>query len=117
MTLSLYDTMSRAKRPFAPKDPSRVTLYVCGPTVYNYAHIGNFRTFLFEDLLRRVLEARGFKVSCAESAADAMKLADILPFDAAVIVDPSSPHAVAFQQLILFSTVRIMVIRLQLMNC
>src|ERR1041384_7684600 len=55
MTLSLYDTMSRAKRPFAPKDPSRVTLYVCGPTVYNFAHIGNFRPVVVFDLLFRVL--------------------------------------------------------------
>jgi len=55
MTLSLYDTMSRSKRPFAPKDPSRVTLYVCGPTVYNFAHIGNFRPVVVFDLLFRVL--------------------------------------------------------------
>jgi len=55
MTLSLYDTMSRAKRPFAPKDPSRVTMYVCGPTVYNFAHIGNFRPVVVFDLLFRVL--------------------------------------------------------------
>ena len=55
MTLSLYDTMSRAKRPFVPKDPSRVTMYVCGPTVYNFAHIGNFRPVVVFDLLFRVL--------------------------------------------------------------
>ena len=55
MTLSLYDTMSRAKRPFAPRDPSRVTMYVCGPTVYNFAHIGNFRPVVVFDLLFRVL--------------------------------------------------------------
>ena len=58
MTLSLYDTMSRAKRPFTPRDPSRVTLYVCGPTVYNYAHIGNFRPVVVFDLLFRVLRRR-----------------------------------------------------------
>lgn len=55
MTLSLYDTMSRAKRTFVPKDPTRVTLYVCGPTVYNFAHIGNFRPVVVFDLLFRVL--------------------------------------------------------------
>ena len=55
MTLSLYDTMSRAKRPFAPRDPGRVTMYVCGPTVYNFAHIGNFRPVVVFDLLFRVL--------------------------------------------------------------
>jgi cysteinyl-tRNA synthetase len=55
MTLKLHDTMTREKRPFVPKDPSRVTLYVCGPTVYNYAHIGNFRPVVVFDLLFRVL--------------------------------------------------------------
>ncbi len=62
MTLRLWNTMTRALEPFAPLDPPRVTLYTCGPTVYNYAHIGNFRTFLFEDLLRRWLEASGYEV-------------------------------------------------------
>jgi cysteinyl-tRNA synthetase len=55
MTLKLYDTMTRQKRDFAPRDPSRVTMYVCGPTVYNYAHIGNFRPVVVFDLLYRVL--------------------------------------------------------------
>jgi cysteinyl-tRNA synthetase len=55
MTLSLYDTMTRKKRAFVPRDEARVTLYVCGPTVYNYAHIGNFRPVVVFDLLFRVL--------------------------------------------------------------
>src|SRR3954471_9425326 len=55
MSLTLYDTMSRSKRPFVPQDPARVTLYVCGPTVYNFAHIGNFRPVVVFDLLFRVL--------------------------------------------------------------
>jgi cysteinyl-tRNA synthetase len=55
MSLSLYDTMTRKKRPFAPADPNRVTMYVCGPTVYNYAHIGNFRPVVVFDLLFRLL--------------------------------------------------------------
>ena len=55
MTLSLYDTMTRAKRDFVPRDPDRVTMYVCGPTVYNFAHIGNFRPVVVFDLLFRVL--------------------------------------------------------------
>ncbi len=62
MTLRLYNTLTRQVEPFAPLAPPRVTLYTCGPTVYNYAHIGNFRTFLFEDLLRRYLESQGFDV-------------------------------------------------------
>ncbi len=55
MTLRLYDTMARAKRAFVPLDPARVTLYVCGPTVYNYSHIGNARPVVVFDVLYRVL--------------------------------------------------------------
>lgn len=55
MALSLYDTMAREKRPFVPKDPARVTMYVCGPTVYNYAHIGNARPVVVFDVLFRLL--------------------------------------------------------------
>jgi cysteinyl-tRNA synthetase len=55
MSLILYDTMARAKRPFVPADPRRVTMYVCGPTVYNYSHIGNFRPVVVFDVLFRVL--------------------------------------------------------------
>lgn len=62
MTLSLYNTMTRRVEAFVPLHAPRVSLYTCGPTVYNYAHIGNFRTFLFEDVLRRWLEARGHDV-------------------------------------------------------
>jgi cysteinyl-tRNA synthetase len=58
----LYNTMSRTLEPFAPVDGDTVRLYTCGPTVYNPAHLGNFRTFLFEDLLRRVLRLRGWKI-------------------------------------------------------
>ena len=62
MTLVLYNTMTRAMEPFAPLHAPRVTFYTCGPTVWNYAHIGNFRTFLFQDLLRRWLEQSGYEV-------------------------------------------------------
>jgi len=55
MTLSLYDTMARAKRPFVPVNPERVTMYVCGPTVYNFAHIGNARPVVAFDVLFRLL--------------------------------------------------------------
>ncbi|HTR79828.1 MAG TPA: cysteine--tRNA ligase [Gemmatimonadaceae bacterium] len=58
----LYNTMTRAIEPFAPADGETVRIYSCGPTVYNPAHIGNFRTFLFVDLLRRVLRLRGWRV-------------------------------------------------------
>ena len=62
MTLHLFNTMTRRIEPFEPIVPPRVSLYTCGPTVWSYAHIGNFRTFLFEDLLRRWLEASGYEV-------------------------------------------------------
>ncbi|MEL6829390.1 MAG: cysteine--tRNA ligase [Pseudomonadota bacterium] len=55
MTIRIYDTMTREKRVFEPQDPSRVTLYVCGPTVYNRAHIGNFRPVIVFDVLFRLL--------------------------------------------------------------
>ena len=58
----LYNTMSRSIEPFAPADGDTVRIYSCGPTVYNPAHLGNFRTFLFADLLRRTLRLRGWKV-------------------------------------------------------
>jgi cysteinyl-tRNA synthetase len=62
VTLRLYNTLTRQIDTFEPLQPGKVSLYTCGPTVYNYAHIGNFRTFLFEDVLRRWLEASGYQV-------------------------------------------------------
>jgi cysteinyl-tRNA synthetase len=62
MTLRLFNTLTRSAEPFAALAPPAVSFYSCGPTVYNYAHIGNFRTFLFQDVLRRWLEASGFDV-------------------------------------------------------
>jgi cysteinyl-tRNA synthetase len=58
----LYNTLTRQVEPFVPADGTRVSMYTCGPTVYNPAHIGNFRTFLFEDLLRRSLQLKGWTV-------------------------------------------------------
>ena len=62
MTLTLYNTLTHRQEPFTPLAPPQVTMYVCGPTIYNYAHVGNFRTFVFGDLLRRYLEFSGFRV-------------------------------------------------------
>lgn len=70
MALSLYNTLTRRLEEFTAIAPPRVTLYSCGPTVYNYAHVGNFRTFLFADLLRRWLEASGFDVFHAMNLTD-----------------------------------------------
>ena len=61
--LEIYDTWERRVRPFVPLVAGRVGLYCCGPTVYNYAHIGNLRTYVCEDLLRRVLQSQGLAVT------------------------------------------------------
>lgn len=58
----LFNTLTRRKERFIPIEKGKVKMYCCGPTVYWYAHIGNFRTYIFEDLLRRVFEFNGFKV-------------------------------------------------------
>lgn len=62
-SLRLYNTLHRAKEAFSPQDGKTVRMYCCGPTVYNYAHIGNLRTYLFEDLLHRTLQHCGWRVS------------------------------------------------------
>ncbi len=63
MTLTLYNSMGRKLQTFVPLHEGEVRMYTCGPTVWNYAHIGNYRTFVFEDLLRRYLKFKGFKVT------------------------------------------------------
>jgi len=60
--LKLFNTLSRKKEVFVPLEKGIVRLYTCGPTVYNFAHIGNFRTYIFQDLLRRWLKYKGYKV-------------------------------------------------------
>jgi cysteinyl-tRNA synthetase len=60
--LTLYDNYTRTLRAFEPLQAGAVGLYTCGPTVYDYQHIGNFRTFMFEDVLKRVLEWNGYAV-------------------------------------------------------
>ncbi len=62
MPLKLYNTLSRKKEAFKPLKNKMIGLYTCGPTVYWFAHIGNLRTYIFEDILKRVLEYNGYKV-------------------------------------------------------
>jgi len=62
-TICLFNTLTRKKETFNPIELGKAKMYTCGPTVYDYAHIGNFRAFLFEDLLKCWLEFRGFKVT------------------------------------------------------
>ncbi|MBT0159067.1 cysteine--tRNA ligase [Candidatus Bathyarchaeota archaeon A05DMB-2] len=61
--ICFFNTLTRRKEAFTSIEPGKVRMYTCGPTVYGYAHIGNFRAFLFEDLLKRWLQYRGFKVT------------------------------------------------------
>ncbi len=62
MTLKFYNSLTQQVEEFKPITPGEVRLYACGPTVYNYAHIGNFRAYVFADLLRRYLRYKGFRV-------------------------------------------------------
>jgi cysteinyl-tRNA synthetase len=62
MKLYLFNTLTRRKEEFVPIRPGEVGLYTCGPTVYNFAHIGNLRTYIFEDVLKRVLAFNGYSV-------------------------------------------------------
>jgi len=60
--LSLYNSLTRTKEPFTPQRPNHVTMYTCGPTVYDYAHVGNFRAFLTYDIIKRALLYLGYTV-------------------------------------------------------
>lgn len=62
MDIKFFNTMERRTMPFSSITPGEVGLYTCGPTVYNFAHIGNFRAYMFEDILKRTLEYFGYKV-------------------------------------------------------
>src|SRR3989344_8471377 len=70
MPLRLYNTLSRKEEVFKPLKKGQVTLYTCGPTVYNFAHIGNLRTYIFEDILERVLRWNGYGVKRAMNITD-----------------------------------------------
>ncbi len=68
--LSLYNTLTKRKEEFIPLKPSQVDFYICGPTVYDYFHIGNARTFVMADIIRRYLEYKGFKVKFVMNLTD-----------------------------------------------
>ncbi len=70
MAFRIYNTMSRSKEELRPIDGKTVRMYTCGPTVYNYAHIGNFRAYMFEDLLRRYVRFSGFGVVQVQNLTD-----------------------------------------------
>ncbi|HIL98415.1 MAG TPA: cysteine--tRNA ligase, partial [Pseudomonadales bacterium] len=68
--LQLFDTYKRKVRKFEPLNPGKVGMYCCGPTVYNFAHIGNLRTYVFEDILYRVLKKNGYAVDFVMNITD-----------------------------------------------
>ncbi|WP_010298391.1 cysteine--tRNA ligase [Clostridium senegalense] len=70
MSFYVYNTMTRKKDEFIPVVPGKVGMYTCGPTVYNYAHIGNLRTYIFEDVLKKSLEYAGYKVKHVMNVTD-----------------------------------------------
>ncbi|MCX8007811.1 MAG: cysteine--tRNA ligase [Coriobacteriia bacterium] len=70
MSIRVYNTMSRTKEEFRPREPGKVAMYVCGPTVYNHIHVGNARTFLSFDVIRRYLMWRGYEVTFVQNITD-----------------------------------------------
>lgn len=76
MTLKIYNSLTNKLEEFTPVHEGRVTMYNCGPTVYSYQHIGNFRSFMFADILRRHLERKGFRVTQVVNITDVGHLTD-----------------------------------------
>ncbi|MGH9608490.1 MAG: cysteine--tRNA ligase [Bryobacteraceae bacterium] len=70
MALRFYNTLTQELEPFQPLEGNTVRMYTCGPTVYNYVHVGNFRTFTFQDILRRWLKYRGYKLNHVMNVTD-----------------------------------------------
>ncbi|MDP2649237.1 MAG: cysteine--tRNA ligase [bacterium] len=68
--MRLYNTLTKKIEEFKPMDPGRVKMYTCGPTVYDYMHIGNLRTFVFSDILQRVLKFNNYKVESVQNITD-----------------------------------------------
>ena len=68
--MKLFNTLTRQKEEFVPITPGEVKMYSCGPTVYNYFHVGNARPFIVFDLLRRYFEYRGYKVKFVQNFTD-----------------------------------------------
>jgi len=94
----LYDSMRRAVVPFEPLDSGRVTVYGCGPTVYDFAHVGNFRTFLAYDLLHRCLRAHGHAVEFVVNLTDVDdKTIEGAAAAAVSLAEHTAPFAQAFQ--------------------
>jgi len=70
MSLKIYNTLTRKKEEFIPLKKGEASIYVCGPTVYNYIHIGNARPFIIFEVVRRFLEFKGYKVKYIQNLTD-----------------------------------------------
>ena len=68
--MKIYNTLTRKKEEFVPMEPGKVKMYVCGPTVYNYIHIGNARPYVVFDTVRRYLEHKGYEVTYVQNFTD-----------------------------------------------
>ena len=68
--MRLYDSMTQEKREFVPRDGDHVTMYFCGPTVYNYVHVGNARPFVVSMVAKRYFESLGYRVTLVENITD-----------------------------------------------
>ncbi len=97
MTLRLHNTLSGAKEVFEPLEPGVARMYTCGPTVWNYAHVGNLRAFLFYDLLRRHLQVSGFRVEHVMNLTDIDdRILDQAGHAGRTITEYTRPYADAF---------------------
>ena len=67
MPIQIYNSLTRKLEDFVPLEEGKVTMYSCGPTVYDYFHIGNARTFLVSDIIRRYLEYKGYEVQFVQN--------------------------------------------------
>ncbi len=68
--MKIYNTLTRKKEEFIPMEPGKVKMYVCGPTVYNYIHIGNARPYVVFDTVRRYMEHKGYEVTYVQNFTD-----------------------------------------------
>src|SRR5712671_1221434 len=80
----LYDTLARRAEPVTPARRGELRMYACGPTVYRYAHVGNLRSYLLSDLIRRGAERRGLQVTVCQNITDVGHMTDESASDAAV---------------------------------
>ena len=73
--MELYNTLTQRKEPFVPHEPGKVRMYTCGPTVYHFAHIGNLRSYIMEDVLEKFLRYEGYEVDRVMNITDVGHLA------------------------------------------